>query len=288
MTTLRRAIRSGGAASPDAVFFALSKLLAFFTEPANVIMSAGLVGLALTRTRFARAGYRLAAASLIVLAVIGFLPVGKALMVVLENRFPPWDSAGPPPAGIVVLGGAVSAHKLATRGEVGLNDAAERVVAVPALARTYPQARIIYSGGDPGLFSRNGREADVVVPLFEFLGVPASRITLEDRSRNTVENAVFSKALAKPKPGERWLLVTSALHMPRAIGAFRQAGFPVEAYPVDYQTNGWGDVLDVLDSLSGGLRRIDVALHEWVGLVAYRLTGKTSELLPGPLPRARP
>ena len=73
--------------------------------------------------------------------------------------------------------------------------------------------------------------------------MPASRLTLEDRSRNTIENAVYSKALAQPKPGERWLLVTSALHMPRAMGAFRQAGFAVEAYPVDYQTNGWRDML---------------------------------------------
>ncbi len=287
MTTPRRATRNGDAASTDALFFVLSKLLAFFTEPANVIVTVGLVGLLLTRTRFARAGFRLAALSLVLIAVIGFLPVGTALVVALENRFPPWDPAGPPPVGIVVLGGAVSARTLAARGEVGLNDAAERVVAVPELARRYPQARIIYSGGDAGLFTRDGREADVVVPLFESLGVPASRLTLEDRSRNTAENAVFSKALAAPKPGERWLLVTSALHMPRAIGAFRQAEFPVEAYPVDYQTTGWRDMLDVVGDLSGGLRRVAAALHEWVGLVAYRLTGKTSELLPGPRPRAR-
>jgi uncharacterized SAM-binding protein YcdF (DUF218 family) len=113
--------------------------------------------------------------------------------------------------------------------------------------------------------------------------VPASRLTLESRSRNTIENAVYSKASAQPKPGERWLLVTSALHMPRAMGAFRQAGFAVEAYPVDYQTNGWRDMLDVIGGVSRGLARTDDALHEWIGLIAYRVTGKTSELLPGPL-----
>jgi uncharacterized SAM-binding protein YcdF (DUF218 family) len=169
-------------------------------------------------------------------------------------------------------------------GEIGINEAAERVVAVPALAKRYPAARIIYSGGDAGLFVHQESEADVVTELFESFGIPAGRIILEARSRNTIENAVYSKALAQPKPGERWLLVTSALHMPRAIGAFRQAGFAVEAYPVDYQTSGWEDVLDVVGGLSGGLSGTDKAMHEWIGLIAYRITGKTSELFPGPRP----
>jgi uncharacterized SAM-binding protein YcdF (DUF218 family) len=266
------------------VFFVLSKLLAFFTQPSNLIVLLGLVGLVLTRTRFARAGWRLAAGSLVLVGLIGFLPFGRALSIPLENRFPRWDPTGAPPAGIIVLGGAVSANKVATRGEVGVNEAAERVIAVPALAKRYPAARIIYSGGDPGLFVHLGSEADVVTDLFESLGVPASRLTLEGRSRNTVENAVYSKTLAQPKPGERWLLVTSALHMPRAMGAFRQAGFAVEAYPVDYQTNGWHDMLDVIGGVSRGLVRTDDALHEWIGLIAYRVTGKTSEMLPGPRP----
>jgi uncharacterized SAM-binding protein YcdF (DUF218 family) len=253
------------------VFFVLSKLLAFFTQPSNLVVLIGLLGLVLTPTRFARAGWRLGAGSLVVIGLIGFLPLGRALSIPLENRFPRWDPTGAPPAGIIVLGGAVSANT-------------ERVIAVPALAKRYPAARIIYSGGDAGLFVHHGSEADVVTDLFENLGVPANRLTLDDRSRNTIENAAYSKALAQPKPGERWLLVTSALHMPRAIGAFRQAGFAVEAYPVDYQTNGWSDMLDVIGGISGGLSHTDNALHEWIGLIAYRVTGKTSELFPGPLP----
>jgi uncharacterized SAM-binding protein YcdF (DUF218 family) len=266
------------------MFFVVSKLLAFFEEPSNVIILAGIVGLVLTRTRYARWGWRLAAAALVLIAVIGFLPVGRALTVALENRFPRWQDGGPPPAGIIVLGGAVSAYRLATRGEVGLTDAAERILVVPALARKFPEAKIIYSGGDPGLFTKRGSEATVIPALFESLGVPPERITLESRSRNTAENAIYSKALAAPKPGERWLLVTSAMHMPRAMGAFREAGFPVEAYPVDYKTNGWQDLRGVVGSLSAGLRQTDTALHEWIGLLAYRLTGKSSALLPGPSP----
>jgi uncharacterized SAM-binding protein YcdF (DUF218 family) len=270
------------------VFFVVSKLLAFFEEPSSVIILAGILGLVLTRTRYARWGWRLAVAALVLIALIGFLPIGRALTIGLENRFPRWDETGPPPAGIIVLGGAVSAYRLATRGEVGLTDAAERILVVPELAKRFPNAKIIYSGGDPGLFTRRGSEAEVVPALFESLGVPPGRIMLESRSRNTAENAVYSKVLAAPEPGQRWLLVTSAMHMPRAIGAFREAGFPVEAYPVDYKTNGWQDLGSVLGSLSAGLRQTDTALHEWIGLLAYRLTGKSSALLPGPLPAAPP
>src|SRR5262249_31594682 len=91
-------------------------------------------------------------------------------------------------------------------------------------------------------------------------------ITLEDHSRNTVENAVYSKAIVQPKPGERWLLVTSAYHIPRAIGVFRKAGFPVEPYPVDWRTRGVEDALHPFATVSDGLRRTDTAVHEWVGL----------------------
>ena len=115
----------------------------------------------------------------------------------------------------------------------------------------------------------------------EDLGVAPDRIIAEDRSRNTIENAVFSRRLADPKPGQRWLLVTSAYHMPRSVAAFRAAGFPVEPYPVDWRTRGLIDALRPFSSLGEGLRRTDTAVREWVGLVAYRLAGKTTELFPG-------
>ena len=85
-----------------------------------------------------------------------------------------------------------------------------------------------------------------------------------------------------PRPDERWLLVTSAWHMPRAVGVFRQAGFPVTAYPVDFRTGGRANVLRPFATLSEGLRRLDVAAKEWAGLVGYRLTGRTGELFPRP------
>ena len=105
---------------------------------------------------------------------------------------------------------------------------------------------------------------------------------LEISSRTTDENARFTRKLVSPKPGERWLLVTSAHHMPRSVGVFRKAGFDVEPYPVDWRTRGWIDASMPFDRLSGGLACADAAVHEWVGLVAYWLAGRSDALFPGP------
>lgn len=268
------------------MFFELSKILGFFAQPSNLIIVAGLVGALLLRTRLARAGWTLVVGSLVLLAVVGFSPVGNALMLSLEQRFPPWDESRGPPDGIVVLGGAISPEVSATRGAPALNEAAERLTVLADLARRYPQARIIFSGGTAAVIFRGGTEAEFAVPLMQSFGIARERITAEDRSRNTIENAVFSKDLAQHKPGERWLLVTSAAHMPRAIGVFRRVGFEVEPYPVDWRTGGSGDVVRPFTTLSEGLARTDAAMREWVGLIVYWLMGHSAELLPGPRPPA--
>jgi uncharacterized SAM-binding protein YcdF (DUF218 family) len=183
----------------------------------------------------------------------------------------------------VALGGAISTEVAVARREAALNEAAERITAIMELARRYPATRIIFSGGDPSLASVGATEAQTAVELFERLGLASGRVLAEAKSRNTLENARFSKELAMPKPGERWLLVTSAYHMPRAMGVFRRVGFPVEAYPVDWRTRGPEDFAILFSNLSDGLSRTDTAVHEWIGLAVYWLIGRTSELFPGPL-----
>jgi uncharacterized SAM-binding protein YcdF (DUF218 family) len=120
--------------------------------------------------------------------------------------------------------------------------------------------------------------------LFESLGISKERLIMERRSRNTEENAEFSMAIAAPKAGERWLLVTSAFHMPRAVGLFRKVGFAVEAYPVDWRVGGREDLLRFTAISLEGLDRVNVGLREWTGLAAYWATGKIDRLLPGPAP----
>ena len=264
------------------MFFILSKTAAFLLLPSNLLIVLGCVGLALTVARFKRAGRRLALGSLVLLALLGFSPLGRVLSHGLESRFPPWDPGRGAPDGIVVLGGAIAPGLSYDYGDTVVGGDAGRVIAIAKLARAYPNARIVYSGGNPSLFANGLSEAKFLYPLLDYFGIPRERVMLEPRSGNTEENAVFTKELVQPKPGERWLLVTSAQHMPRAVGCFRQIGFAVEAYPVAWHT-GKRISLFPSDALSSGLARADNAVHEWLGLVAYRLTGRTSELLPGPV-----
>jgi uncharacterized SAM-binding protein YcdF (DUF218 family) len=264
------------------MFFELSKILAFFTVPSNLMVLIAALGVVLIFTRFARAGRRLAVLGVGLLALAGFAPLGNALILPLEQRFPPWDASRGPPDGIVVVGGAIGPAISGLRGEPSLNEAAERITIVGELAQRYPKARIVFTGGDGTLSGTGGAETEHALRLFEGFGITRSRIELESASRNTAENATLTKKLVDPKPGGRWILVTSAHHMPRAIGCFRRTGFAVEAYPVDWRTGGSVDLLALSLSLSAGLARTDVAVREWIGLVIYWLTGRTSELFPGP------
>jgi uncharacterized SAM-binding protein YcdF (DUF218 family) len=264
------------------MFFYLSKILGFFALPSNVLIVLGLAGAAVAVLRGGRAGGKLIVASLILLAIFGFSPLANGLILPLEQRFPPWDAGRGPPTGMVVLGGAFDTVVSDTRYDLPLNEAAERMTASAALARKYPQARIIFTGGTGTLLYGGPTEGELARRFYASLGIAADRITIEEESRNTAENAVLTRPLADPKPGERWLLVTSAYHMPRAIGAFRRVGFMVEAYPVDYRTRGVEDLARPFPSLGEGLRRGDTAVREWIGLLMYRLAGRTSELFPGP------
>src|SRR4051794_2915915 len=225
------------------MFFVLAKILGFFALPSNILIAIGLIGIVLMPTRCARAGRRLAVTALILIAIAGLSPLGNALILPLEERFPPWDSSRGTPAGIISLGGAFDTVVSPARGEVALNEAAERLTAIAELARRFPDARIVFSGGSGRLIYGGATEAELAARLFESFGIAKERIALEDRSRDTDENARFTNELLQPKRGERWLLVTSAHHMPRAIGAFRAAGFPVEAFPVDYRTRGAVDLM---------------------------------------------
>ena len=128
----------------------------------------------------------------------------------------------------------------------------------------------------------SAREADFAAAVFESLGIAKSRLIMERRSRNTQENAEFSRALVAPEDGERWLLVTSAFHMPRSVGLFRKAGFSVEPYPVDWRVGGAPNLLTFSSIAIEGLERTDIAVREWIGLAAYWATGKIDSLLPGP------
>jgi uncharacterized SAM-binding protein YcdF (DUF218 family) len=264
------------------LFFFLSKTIGKMLLPTNFLIGLGVIGALLLATRLSSLGRRLMVVSVLMLAVCGFSPLGSWLLYPLESRFPPWDAARGAPDGIIVLGGSIDADLSVAHGGAVVRSEADRIIAAAVLARQYPNARIVFTGGSANLMSSDAREADYAGALFESLGVAKARLTMERRSRNTQENAEFSRALVAPKSGERWLLVTSAFHMPRSVGLFRKAGFAVEPYPVDWRIGGSSDLLAFFPVADEGLGRTEIALREWMGLIAYRASGKIDELLPGP------
>lgn len=260
------------------MLFVLSKILELITAPSELLILAVIVGAALSlrrRDRWGRILTRIAALGFLLILV---LPVDSWLLAPLENRFPAIEARPHHLDGVIVLGGAVDPYQTLIHGMPALNDAAERMTTFAMLARLYPQAKLIFTGGSAAIFPGGPREADGAKLLLAQLGVDTSRIVFEDASRNTFENAINSKKLMNPQPGEIWALVTSAQHMPRAVGVFRHVGWPVLPWPVGYKA---GDEVPFSGPV-GRLLHLDGVVHEWIGLVAYRLLGRTDSLLPGP------
>jgi len=165
--------------------------------------------------------------------------------------------------------------------QTAISGAVERITVSARLALTHPHAKLIFTGGSGTIRNQDVREADYAAEVFASLGVPPARLTLEREARNTWENAKYTMELAAPKPGETWVLVTSAFHMPRAIGAFRRVGWEMIAYPVDFNAARDIPFPGPLD-FTAGLKDLSHAGHEWIGLIAYWLTGKNSAAFPKP------
>ena len=261
------------------MFFVASKALWFFAAPSALLVLGALAGVAFA-TR--RAGRWLAIACLLAVLAVGDGPGGALLIAPLENRFPLPSANLAAPSGIIVLGGAIDDAISRARGQTTFDQAGERLTETVVLARRYPSARIIFTGGSNSLLGHPSSEAEEARGLFVAMGVDSQRITLETRSRNTDENARFTAAMIHPQAGQTWLIVTSAYHMPRAMGLFRKAGFDAVAYPTNFYTTGgrrdWRPQAD----LPHGLAMFDLAVHEWVGLIAYRLTGRIDSVFPAP------
>lgn len=269
------------------MFFYLAKAVWFVLQPSTFIALLIGYGAILIWTGWARWGRRFVSIGAVLLLVVGLSPLGNALILPLEDRFPRADlKQEPAPAGLIILGGAENRLVGSARKAPTLNEAGERLLEGAMLALRFPDAKVAFSGGNAGILYKSDSEAQGAADILTKLGVERGRLVLEANARDTYENAVFlKKELDRGgafSEGTRWLLITSAYHMPRSMGAFRQAGFDVEPWPVDYRTRGPEDFSKPFDKVSEGLRRVDTATREWVGLLAYWLTGRTNALFPSP------
>lgn len=260
--------------------FVLSKLFGLLSSPANLLFLLLALLCLLGFTRWKAWQRPLLLALVGGLAIIAFVPWQAILVQPLENRFPGPSSLPQRVDGVIVLGGALDPVVSAARDQVAANGAVERVNALIWLGRHYPKARLVFSGGSGSVTTPDKKEAPVARRYLNELGFDTDGLVFEDQSRNTRENAVYTKQLMAPKNGEVWLLVTSAMHMPRSMGAFAAVDWPVIAYPVDYLTTGEGGGFAF--DLGSAFSSIGNGLHEWLGLLYYRSRGWTNSLFPGP------
>jgi uncharacterized SAM-binding protein YcdF (DUF218 family) len=267
------------------LYFLASRIFWFLFSPANFLIFVAVAAVVALFTRFARFGRNLLVAVTAAYVLCGFGPIGNILMRPLEDRFPPPPATMPAPAGIIVLGGALKAELSNARGVTTLAEEGGRMTETAILALRFPSARIVFSGGSADMGPGERDEAHAAQQLLVSLGIPAERMILENHSLNTEENALLTRKLVRPLAGQQWLLVTSAVHTPRAMGVFRHAGFNVVAYPTDYLTEGSpADFWKIRTSPNTGIAILDAAVHEWAGLIAYRLMGRTDAFFPAPNP----
>ncbi len=256
------------------MFFILSKIAWWFIAPLNALILLQTLGLLLLLLRRRRTGTGLIVLSTLVLLGIGLFPVSALLLRPLEQAYSRPAQLPAHIDGILLLGGGESPLRSAAYGFANLSDDAERLPVFAALARRHPEAKWVFSGGSGALVNRAPiAEAEVAKLFFKEQGLDERRLIVEDASRNTHENALLSRALVKPKPGETWILVTSAVHMPRSVAVFERIGWKTIPYPVSYRALPSGMEPVEPDPVKH-FRQLELAVREWLGIAAYRLTGK--------------
>jgi len=251
------------------MFFALSKIFWILAAPSHWVVLLVLATALSLLLRWHRAAkvFSLMAVALLLLAWFAAIPLARAW----EDRYPrpPWPKHID---GVLVLGSGFDSELLRIRRAPQTNAGVYRLVEGFAAAHRYPQARLVFTGGSGALGGAPFPEADTARYVFSELGQDPRHMILESRSRNTYENILFSKDMVKPKAGEVWLLATSAMHMPRAMAIARKLNWPMLPWPTDFMTgpNSSRDIWDITSNLS----QLDYVMHEWIGLAAYRLSGK--------------
>jgi len=241
-------------------------------QPSAVLVLLVALALVATWLRWQAVAATFLTAFLLVVAAVLLLPVEEWLGAPLETRVA--RAPLPPRAdGIVVLGGAVAWRVTRERGQLSLNAAGERIAALAALAQRYPDARLIVTGSFADAFAHDLRATPTDASLFFGPHFAGRRVTFLGDARSTYEDALLALEAAEPRQGETWLLVTSAWHMPRALGTFRTLGWRLTPVPVDYRTTGELRIAPDWD-VAGTLADLDRLVREWGAIAVYRRTGR--------------
>jgi len=263
----------------DTIFFLTSKIIWLLLSPDSLLLLLIISALLFLYYGKIHLAKIILSAVTVIILLISFLPVGEWLLYPLESRFQTNPSLPEKVDGIIVLSGAEDTLLSHLWNQVELGSAAERDLTFLSLAKRYPEAKLVFTGGTGSLVNQEYKAADVAKKLFEQQGFDTSRIIFERESRNTYENVIYSKKLVNPVKNNNWLLITTGWHMPRSVGIFCKTGWRVIPYPVDHQSRK-DNLLRINFNLSGNLHVLKSSIKEWLGLFAYYLSGKTSTVFP--------
>lgn len=264
----------------DTAFFLASKIIWALISPDSLIVILGFSAWVTALFKWQRISRALLASCTLLLLLIGFFPVGEWLIAPLENRFTSNTALPRDVNGIIALGGPIDPKMSNIWQQAEFGRTAERLTGFLYLASLYPNAQLVFTGGNGSVIEQEFKAAEIARILFEQLDLTERAVIYESESRNTFENARNSKMLVSPQEGENWLLITSAFHMPRSVGVFCQEQWVVQPYPVDHYSKK-GELIRLQFAFSDNLSILRTAIREWVGLIAYRLSGKTKQFLPG-------
>jgi uncharacterized SAM-binding protein YcdF (DUF218 family) len=262
----------------DNLFFILSKLAWGVLSPTNlIVLLMALATIQLLRNKI-NAAKKILIPTVLVYAFLLAYPVGDYLMYPLETRFNKPEVLPDTIDGIIVLGGGENL-KISIGWDTNEVVDGDRFIATAILAKHYPNAPIIFSGGNGLLlFDTSTTGADIARQLLMAVGIDEDRLMIESQSRNTYENFELLKDIL-PKSDGRYLLVSSAYHMPRSVGISRQQNINIIPYPVDYYSNNT-ELRQWDFSLLSHLKVLEIAWREWIGLTVYYWSGKTTQWLP--------
>lgn len=260
--------------------FYVSKIFWLVAQPLSLAFLLLAIGILAGLANRRRIGTGASLAAALVLFVTLFTTTGAVLLQKLEDRFARADLPAGGPGCIITLGGGFESEIVAARGGFEMTQAGDRFIETLRLARDFPQARILVSGGDGSLSGTYEGDAIVAERFFSAFGIPAERLIRETESRDTFENAANTETLLASNGLKDCLLVTSAFHMPRSMGLFRKRGLEVLPWPTDYRTTGKAGLGLDFTQPSANTQLMSTAVREWTGLLFYYAAGRTQALLP--------
>jgi uncharacterized SAM-binding protein YcdF (DUF218 family) len=253
------------------MFFTASKVIGWLITPLHALIVCLVIGVIALWLRWLRTGRAFVTFATVMILLIGATPLPELALRPLEQWYPAHEPTEAP-HGIIVIGGGQNVELTEAYKRPQINDRGETMTEFLALARRFPDAKLVFAGGSGDLVEHKLSEAEVMKRFVAQQGVDTERLILESKSRNTHENALFAKDLVNPKPSERWLLITSAWHMPRSVATFEKAGWPVIPYPADYRVLPTG--VDWRVNFVNRFRLFHMAMHEWLGFLVYWVTGR--------------